>query len=417
MKTTFLMLSVVLASFTGCSNWSGKPNPHIVGPEGDKNLILKSGVFKSCMHFDNAKAGAEIAPIAAAFALSAIEKVSTLAVDKMVGALSEVAKNRNDAFPVDGKSVANMYRNEPAGVALQRCLVVVAGVQDSTSQLCENKDSDWYKQLTNMDACRNDEPVIESINGWGISKPAFYAEIVLYSPNDESPSYVVPKLVYLYYPEPLSSHAAKDLKSTIFTVSAAAPSNLTAPVFSFVYDAGQVSPSKSIKLAGTPEALKFADDPGVWTVVPSTLSALGNGAVNLTASLIETPKPNLLITQAEELLKEQEPMLKTELNSKVQYAFLSDTRNDVRQAELAKAEVDDNAALTSCVKLGEKITAAEGAARELTGGKPTVAHQSACVEYRSARRLASLAWVKSSFKRDALCFIDDNQELITGCGK
>lgn len=419
MKLILVLPLLLTIGVSGCANWSGKPNKEIVGENYEKELIVRSGVFKNCIHFDNSEVGAEMAPLAAVFAASAVQKVSGFAVDKFSEALSEVAKNRNDSFPLNGNTADYLLRVESGEASIQRCLVIVAGTKESNPNPCEDTATAWYKDLM-PGICTPNNSIIKKLKTWGISVPSLYAEIILYPPDEDVPNYVLPKLVYVYYPKPLSSHSASKLKSTIVSIDAKTPANNS--VFSVTYDKGQISPGVSITLDSTPENLSSAADSGRWTVIPSSLESQGSGAINLVAAVIETPNPNLLIAEADSLVKEKTPDLKALANAEMSYALFSETRSTVRNTELAQLETDDNAALASCATFVSKIKTAEESNLKVLENKDKtdvkLGHESACVELRAAKRLASLAWQKSSYKRESLCMIHPGSESVqTGCSK
>lgn len=420
MKTNlFICLSSAL--LISCANWSGKPNQNLVGENGERQLIVKSGLFEKCGHFDNGSVGQESA-IGAMLAAAAIQKVAEITVEAFSTALNEAAEKRNDAFTLKGKSADWLYKAGSNPPSIQRCLVVVAGVKQVSQDPCTHKDSKWYKEFPRY-ACGTSE-IPKAMQAWGIEKPAMYAEILLFFPDKGSPSYVTPKLVYSYYPEPLSSHKAKDLKNTLVSIKATSPGAKN-PTFEIVFKGQELAPGKHKKVDSTPNTLKAAEDSGEWLVLPGDLTPASTsgkgGALNIETLIIETPEPNKIIAMTNEIIKEKKPELTEAANAKLSYALLSDARATQRSANAEKDEASDFAAITACKALEASIQGAKDAkanlAKDSGNSALTIAHKESCLTVSANQRKASELWEKSSYDRDpALCFSNTlSTDLSAAC--
>lgn len=401
-----IMFSLLSA---GCSNWSGKPNPSIVDRNADNQLIVRAGLFDSCDHFDNATAGQESA-LAATLASAAIMKAAEWGADAFASAVAAAAKKRNEAFSVDGNNPDWLYKKGKNPAQIRRCLVVVAGAQVAEPEPCKQKDSNWRKQFV-KDNC-SVSPIVTSMQSWGIDKPALYAEIVLYSPERTAPYYVLPKVVYAYYPQPLSSHAAKDLKNTLVTIKASSPGE-NGKKFEVVFKDGEFAPGKEIQVAPSAKALAATRDSGKWLVIPGDLPPSpkdGNGgAVDIAASIIETPTPNKLLAFANEIVQENKPALTTALNEELSYAFLADTRQKQRTAEVEAGETTDASTLAACKALESSVQTAV-ASRLKADASPgsdalSLDYKDTCLRATINLRKATALWRNSSYNNGGvLCF-------------
>lgn len=413
MKNIIFLVSVTLL-FSGCANWSGKPNQNIVGEHNEKELIVRSELFSMCGHFDNAAVGQESA-VVAAIAGIAIKKVADLTVDAVSSAIDEAAKRRNEAFPAKGNSAAWLYKSKSNPSAPMRCLVIVAGAKEKSANPCSHTDSDWVKSQPPY-SCDH-SPITESMKRWGIDKPAMYAEILFYSPEPAAPSYVLPKLVYSYYPEPLSSHSEKNLKNTLLTVKATGADS-QAVIFDISYQDGQLAPGESTVVPATVIDLKRAPDPGTWLVLPTDLSPSSSkgygGALNIDVAIYETPNPNKLISLASDIAKESKPTVSTALNDKLSYALLATERNSQRSKEAEGDEALDSTALTACESLDSSVQAAteakEALDKDSTNRTLIIAHSKSCLSAEVSKRKAKLAWKDSSYKSQEICF---KQQIVS----
>lgn len=404
---------------TSCANWSGKPNSEIVGTDGENRLVVQSGLFTSCGHFDNSLVGQENALVATVAAL-AINKVAAAGVEIFATAIDEAAKKRNDAFDKSGRSASWLYKGSTIPAVARRCLVVVAGAKKANADPCQYQDSSWVKDQK-KNSC-DVSPITEALKDWGIDKPAMYAEILLYAPEPSSPNYILPKLVYSYYPQPLSSHAAKDLEKTIVTVKAESPS--AGSLFSIVYQNGELAPGKGMKLSPTPEALRSAEDSGAWLILPGDLAptpAKGNGgALNLVTQIIETPEPNKIISLANEIMKETKPKFVEAADAKLSYALLNSVRQEHRTTETEAIEARDSSAISSCKELDSNIQAAKISKKSMLdepgNDSLVIAYRESCLSAQTSHRKAKDAWGKSSYKAPALCFSSKFQsDLAAAC--
>lgn len=408
------------ALLVSCANWSGMPNKHLVGASGEKQLIVKSGMFAECGHFDNANVGQESA--GAILAASVIQKTAELTVETLSIALNSAAEKRNNAFTLKGNNADWLYKAGSNPPSIQRCLVVVAGVKQDAIDPCTQKNSKWYKELLEEN-CKTSE-ISKAMKAWGIEKPAMYAEILLYAPESGSPSYVVPKLVYSYYPEPLSSHKAEELKSTLVSIRATSP-GADRPTFEIVFKEQELAPGKYQLIESTNEALKAAEDSGEWLVLPGDLDPTSitgkGGALDIETSIIETPEPNKIIAAANEIIKENKPELTEAANAKLSYALLSDARATQRSAKDEQDEASDFSAITACKALEASIQDAKNSMAHLADDpdKPALilAYEYSCRTVRANQRKASELWEKSSYDRGrAWCFSNTLlTDLSTAC--
>ncbi|NSX08618.1 hypothetical protein HTX81_08525 [Pseudomonas lini] len=404
----------------GCANWSGKPNPEIVGANGENRLIVQSGLFTSCGHFDNSLVGQENALVATVAAL-AIKKVAEAGVEALASAIDDAAKKRNDAFDKSGKSAGWLYKGSTIPAVARRCLVIVAGAKKVNADPCQYQDSSWVKDQK-KNSC-DVSPITEALKDWGIDKPAMYAEILLYAPEPSAPNYILPKLVYSYYPQPLSSHAAKDLEKAIVTVKAESPSG-GGSVFSIVYQNGELAPGKGMKLSATPEALRSAEDSGAWLILPGDLApspAKGNGgALNIVTQIIETPEPNKIIALANEIMKETKPTFVEAADAKLSYALLSSARQEQRATEAEANETRDSSAIAACKELDSNVQAAKVSKKSMLdepgNDSLVIAYRESCLSAQSSNRKAKDAWGESSYKAPAVCFSSKIQsDLAAAC--
>jgi len=407
-KALFICASSVL--LISCSNWSGKPNPHLTGGDDQAQLTLASGLFEHCGHFDNAAVQQE--DLGAVLAAAAIQKVAALAADQLASAINKVAENRNKAYNLKGNNADWLYKAGSDPSAIQRCLVVVAGVRQARPQPCKDTTSDWYKQLREPDGCAVSQ-ISQAMQTWGIEKPALYAEILLYSPEPAAPNYVIPKLVYSYYPEPLSSHQARDLSNTLLTVKASPPGDAQQPAFNFAFTNKELAPGKQLIVASNDEALKAAQGTGKWLIMPGTLAPKSTdgkgGALNLETELTETPEPNTIIAMANDIVRDKKTEITDTIDARLSYALLSDYRAKQRATEAQTEAASDLATLTACTavetSLAEVAAAKANMVKDSGNAALVRAYMASCVTLGQNQSKAKSQWQASSYHRaPAYCF-------------